>query len=53
VFIFWNSLLGCPADWHYDFEHKTKAQWHLSYESNFIAAIKHSEFVKEWLEVFM
>jgi hypothetical protein len=49
VFMYWNSLLGCPANWHYDEKRKTKVQWHLSYENNFIAAVKRSELIKEWL----
>jgi len=31
----------------------TKVQWHLSYLNGFIAANKGSEFIREWLELFL
>lgn len=46
VFLLWNTYYGGPLDWHFDQEFMTKSQWHLSYESNFIASIPHSKLVK-------
>ena len=46
VFMLWNAYYGCPLDWHYDHKHHTRSQWHLSYENNFIAAVKGSKLIK-------
>jgi len=44
----WNAYYCNPIDWHIDHIQHTRAQWQLSLESNFIAAIKGSELIKEW-----
>jgi hypothetical protein len=52
--IFFNSLYGSPLDWHLDNQYNNaKSQWHLSYESNFIAAVKNNDLIKEWLDVML
>lgn len=43
--MFWHGHYGHPSNWQLDYEHKTKKQWHLSYENNFIAAVKGSELI--------
>ena len=42
VFMFWNTYYGHPMDWKYDEKLNIKKAWHLSYESNFIAAVNGS-----------
>lgn len=43
---------GGPLDWTVDETYNTKATWHLAYQSNFLAADKDSELVKDWFEMF-
>jgi hypothetical protein len=40
-------------DWTVDEKANTKVTWHLAYESNFLAADKDSEFVKDWFDLFL
>jgi len=40
--IFWNTYYSHPMDWKFNNKYKTKQQWHLSYESNFMASVKDS-----------
>jgi mannosyltransferase OCH1-like enzyme len=48
VFMMWHPHYGSPLEWTIDQRHNTKAQWHLAYENNFIAAEKGSALVEEW-----
>lgn len=43
--MFWHGHWGHPSNWNFDYKFKTKKQWHLSYENNFIAAVKGSELI--------
>jgi hypothetical protein len=40
-------------DWEVNTQANTKAQWHLSYLNGFIASDKGSEFIKDWLDLFI
>ncbi len=46
VLMFWNAHWAHSSDWHIDKKYNIKSQWHLSYENNFIAAVKESELIK-------
>ncbi len=50
--MFSNAIWGNPINWHMDRRYNTKSQWHLSWENNFIAAEKNTEFIKEWFDVY-
>lgn len=45
VFMIWNTYYANRMNWRYDEKANTKVAWHLSFESNFIAAIKGSRLV--------
>lgn len=49
----WNDFYAAPTNWQFDDKIKTKKAWHLSYESNFIAAKKNSKFIKDWMDTFL
>ncbi len=46
----WFGATASPFDWEIDLKYNTKSIWQLPYESNFIAAEKGSELLKEWFE---
>jgi len=48
VLMQFHPIEGGPLDWTVDETSNTKAAWHLAFESNFLAADKDSELVKEW-----
>ena len=53
VLMIWNTYYANNMDWQYDAEANTKKSWHLSYESSFIAAVKGSKLIDEWLDVLL
>ena len=53
VLMIWNTYYANNMDWQYDAETNTKKSWHLSYESSFIAAVKGSKLIDEWLDVLL
>ncbi len=42
VLMFWNAHWAHTSDWYIDKKYNIKSQWQLSYENNFIAAVKGS-----------
>jgi hypothetical protein len=43
--MFFNPQYGSPYYWKLNTKFNTKQQWHLAYESNFIAAEKENELI--------
>jgi len=48
VLMQFHPIEGGLFDWKINEKYNTKVQWHLAFESNFLAADKDSEFVKDW-----
>lgn len=53
VLMFWDPLAGSPVEWKIDQQANTKSQWQLSYQDNFIAAVKDNEFVNSWFKMYL
>jgi hypothetical protein len=51
--MFWNPNFGGLFDWEIDSTVNTKAGWHFSYQNSIIAAVKGSELIKDWFDLFL
>lgn len=51
VFMFFHPYEGAPFGWN--ISRGGKVNWHRAYENNFIAAEPNSQFIAEWLELYM
>ena len=52
VLMFWNPNFGGSFEWEINEAYHTKSEWRLSIFNGFMTAVKGSEFVKEWMELF-
>ena len=52
VLMFWNQNFGGFFEWEINEVYHTKSEWRLSIFNGFMAAVKGSEYVKEWMDLF-
>jgi len=52
VLMFWNQHYGGEFEWEISETYHTKYEWRLSIFNGFMAAVKGSEYVKEWMDLF-
>jgi len=52
VLLFWNQHYGGHFEWEVSETYNTKYEWRLSIFNGFMAAVKGSEYVKEWMDLF-